>query len=125
MYILAFMPLVTKDVTLAVIAQESWGNRLAVSDDGYDSRGLMQVTCAEWMSIDCEYLYEPEYNIAWGEWFLEEALEYSKGNLYIALQVYNCGPRRYERNNDCGTFYADRVMYHWMPMVEEYRILHE
>ena len=94
------------------------GDRWAVSQDGYNSRGLMQVTCADWMGIDCEHLYNLEANIAWGEWFLEEAMEYAKGNMYIALQIYNCGPERYQANNACGEHYADRVMYYWMPMFE-------
>lgn len=105
------------DVSLAIIAQESMGNRWAIGPQG--SVGLMQVNCADWMDIDCERLYEPEYNIIWGEWFLEQALEYSNGNLYVALQVYNCGPDRYEANTDCGRFYADRVMYHWLPLIDD------
>ena len=124
-FLLIWQPFVTSEISLAIIAQESMGNPRAVSEDGHYSRGLMQVICSDWMGIDCEKLFEPEYNIEWGEWLLEEALDYSHGNLYIALQVYNCGPERYEKNKDCGVYYADRVMYKWLPLIEKYSILEE
>ena len=118
MYIfVTYSSYVASDISLAIMAQESLGNPRAIGPQG--SIGLMQVNCADWMGIECERLFDPEYNIAWGEWFLEEALEYSKGDLYVALQVYNCGPAKYEANEDCGSFYADRVMNYWMPMIEE------
>ena len=59
---------------------------------------------------DCDRLFEVEENIAWGEWFLEEALEYSEGDLFLALQVYNCGPERWEANRLCGSYYSRQVM---------------
>lgn len=103
-------PNLTEELVLGVIAQESYGNPDAQSWDEHDSRGLMQVTCFEWMEIDCDELFIPEYNIQWGIWFLDEALRHCGGKVECALRVYNCGPDRAEASAICGRFYASKVL---------------
>ena len=110
---------VTTEVVLAIIAQESFGIPDILSSDGYNSVGLMQITPRPWVGT-IEQLIDPEYNIRWGLWFLDKGLEYSDGNIYEALRIYNCGRRNIERNPDCGKFYADRVLYYWVPYIEGY-----
>ena len=110
---------ITPQVVLAIIAQESYGIPDILSSDGYNSVGLMQITPRPWVGT-IEQLKQPEYNIKWGLWFLDKGLEYSDGDMYEALRIYNCGRRNIERNPDCGKFYADRIINHWIPSIERY-----
>ncbi len=106
-------PKLTQELVLSIIAQESYGNRYALSHKG--ARGLMQVMCFDWMNINCDVLYTPKINVQWGVWFLNEGLEMCQPiNANVtrcALKIYNCGTDVLR----CGRFYADKVLEYWMP----------
>jgi len=84
----------------AVIRAESRFRPRAISAQG--ARGLMQIMpetgkwVAEQMEIpfDPELLYDPDYNIRLGCWYLSNLLNEFDGNRVLALAAYNGG-----RNN--------------------------
>ena len=106
----------TVDLILAVMGQESMGNRYAIADDQWNSAGLMQVGAQPWMGVTQEQLLNPTLNIQWGIWFLERALSFAGGDIRTALQIYNCGPDGVRANIDCGDRYAERVLKYWLPV---------
>lgn len=82
----------------AVIKTESNFNERAKSNK--DAYGLMQITpdTAEWaaekMNISnfkTEMLYDPEFNISMGCWYLDNLKEEFKGNPDVVLAAYNGG----------------------------------
>ncbi|MFZ5824510.1 MAG: lytic transglycosylase domain-containing protein [Bacillota bacterium] len=84
----------------AVIRAESRFRPEATSPQG--ARGLMQIMpeTGEWaagqMQLDFhpDYLYEPEYNIRIGCWYLANLVKEFEGDTVLALAAYNGG-----RNN--------------------------
>lgn len=81
----------------AVIRVES--GFLIEAESGPGARGLMQLMpeTAKWaagkMQIEYspEMLFEPEYNIRMGSWYLRELITKFDGNLVAALAAYNGG----------------------------------
>lgn len=84
----------------AVIRAESGFKPRATSDQG--ARGLMQIMpeTGEWIAAQMkvpysdELLYDPDYNIRLGCWYLEELHREFGGDTVLALAAYNGG-----RNN--------------------------
>lgn len=84
----------------AVIRAESRFRPQATSQQG--ARGLMQIMpetgkwAAEQMEVDFhpDYLYDPEYNIRIGCWYLANLVKEFEGDTVLALAAYNGG-----RNN--------------------------
>ena len=116
-------PFVTKEVALAVIAQESLGipnvheTELAYAD-GHNSIGLMQIVPFSWRPSS-KWLSVPENNIYWGMRILNQVIQES--GLRTGLARYNCGLVKLEQNK-CGVAggyaYADRVLNYWVPVFE-------
>ncbi len=102
-------PKLTQELVLSIIAQESMGNRYAIS--GVGATGLMQVMPFKWVGKQ-EQLFNPKFNVQWGIWFVEVALYYNDGDTVKALQQYNCGP---DAREQCGKWYAELVLKYWMP----------
>ncbi len=104
-------PLLTVDLILAVIAQESYGNQYALSYKG--ARGLMQVMCFGWMNVECSALYNPIYNFEWGIWYLDGGMKFCQTFhtrvKSCALQIYYCG------STGCEGYYVRRVLDFWLP----------
>jgi soluble lytic murein transglycosylase len=81
----------------AVIRAESRFSITAESGSG--ARGLMQIMpdTAKWaadkmgLEFDREMLFEPEYNIRIGCWYLRQLLDSFQGNLIVVLASYNAG----------------------------------
>jgi len=81
----------------AVIRAESRFFERAESGSG--ARGLMQIMpdTAKWaadqlgLDFHREMLYEPEYNIRIGCWYLRQLLDTFQGNLVLVLAAYNAG----------------------------------
>ncbi|MFZ7102698.1 MAG: lytic transglycosylase domain-containing protein [Peptococcaceae bacterium] len=85
-------------LVFSVIKVESKFNVKAESAKG--ARGLMQVLpdTGIWIAGELNYrdfdpdlLYEPEYNIAIGAWYLQYLIKQFDGNLIAALAAYNGG----------------------------------
>lgn len=64
------------------------------------ARGLMQITCetGEWISKDMKLtnfssdkLFEPEYNIEMGCWYINDLKKEFDGNMDLVLAAYNGG----------------------------------
>ncbi len=88
----------------AVIYVESKFNPEAVSPKG--ARGLMQLMpdTAGWAAsqigiddYDDDMLFEPNYNIHFGTWYLATLLRQFDDNMAVALAAYNGGRTRVER----------------------------
>jgi soluble lytic murein transglycosylase len=84
----------------AVILEESRFDPQALSVSG--ARGLMQIMpgtgkeIAKKLKIRAygdQNLYEPEFNIRFGSWYLARLLEEFGGKFYLAVAAYNAGPR--------------------------------
>jgi len=106
---------------LALIAQESQGDPYAISDDQWQSTGLMQVGPRPWLGTQ-EELLNPATNILTGMSMLNDTLNQTNGNLRFALAAYNCGFAGVEKNW-CGTYggyaYADRIIDYWLPIFRD------
>lgn len=89
-------------LTAALISVESSYNEKAKS--GVGARGLMQILpeTAEWISekmkvdYDKEKLFDPEYNIKMGTFYLKYLLDYFKSE-HLALAAYNGGMGNVEK----------------------------
>jgi len=81
----------------AVIRNESHANPVALSKQG--ARGLMQIMpeTGQWIAEQLkipytdELLWDPEYNIRLGCWYLDNLREEFGGDLVLALAAYNAG----------------------------------
>lgn len=85
----------------AIIREESWFNKEAVSPAG--ALGLMQLMpgTAKRVARDSyggrESLFDPEVNIELGTKFFAERLKQFDGNIFLAIASYNAGPEAVEK----------------------------
>ena len=85
----------------AIIREESWFNKEAVSPAG--ALGLMQLMpgTAKRMAKESyagrESLFDPEVNIELGTRFFAERLKQFDGNIFLAIASYNAGPEAVEK----------------------------
>ncbi|MBN1575569.1 MAG: transglycosylase SLT domain-containing protein [Chitinispirillaceae bacterium] len=86
---------IDRNLVAAIIAQESGGNRYAVSRAG--AKGLMQLmdTTANAMGVTSSF--DPQQNIAGGVQYLRGLLDKFEGNEQLALASYNAGPAAVEK----------------------------
>ncbi|ADQ04776.1 Lytic transglycosylase catalytic [Caldicellulosiruptor owensensis OL] len=81
----------------AIIKSESNFNQYAVSRKG--AVGLMQLSpsTAKWVAqkLKTEYLedslYDPDYNIRLGSWYIKYLIDYYSGDTKLAVAAYNAG----------------------------------
>ncbi|MEZ0535905.1 lytic transglycosylase domain-containing protein [Caldicellulosiruptoraceae bacterium PP1] len=82
----------------AVIKSESNFNNKAISLK--NAKGLMQITdsTAFWISeklnienFRSEMLFNPDYNIMFGTWYLSYLINYYNGNIKYTIMAYNAG----------------------------------
>ena len=83
----------------AVVRCESSFNAKATS--GVGARGLMQIMpdTGEWLAgkfdeddqFDPEWLYEPEYNLKYGCWYLSWLMDRYDGDITLATAAYHAG----------------------------------
>lgn len=88
---------VDRNLVAAIIAQESGGNRFAVSRAG--AKGLMQLmdTTAQEMGVSSSF--DPQQNIYGGVRYMRSLLERFDGDEKLALASYNAGPGAVEKYN--------------------------
>ncbi len=85
----------------AIIREESWFNKEAVSPAG--ALGLMQLMpgtaklVAKESYAGRESLFDPEVNIELGTRFFAERLKQFDGNIFLAIASYNAGPEAVEK----------------------------
>ena len=85
----------------AIIREESWFNREAVSPAG--ALGLMQLMpgtakrVAKESYAGRESLFDPEVNIELGTRFFADRLRQFDGNIFLAIASYNAGPEAVEK----------------------------
>jgi len=87
----------------AVIRAESRFSHTAESGSG--AKGLMQIMpdTAKWaaeqlkLDYDQEMLFDPEYNIRIGCWYLGQLFHNFQGNLVVVLASYNAGSGRVQQ----------------------------
>lgn len=92
------------ELVLGIVQVESAFNPNAVSSKG--ALGLMQVMLPVWqeeLTIDENRIFEVEYNIDLGLQILKQYYDETRGNIRMALHLYNNG---YKYNN---TAYPDQV----------------
>lgn len=92
------------ELILGIVQVESDFDPTAVSYKG--AYGLMQVNLPVWrnaLNIDENHIFDVDYNIDLGLRILKMYFDESKGNMKLALHLYNNG---YSYNN---TEYADKV----------------
>jgi soluble lytic murein transglycosylase-like protein len=111
---------VDEDLVLSVIAQESCGNRWAISEDGWHSVGLMQIIPHPYFSWrpSTEWLLNPRNNIRFGARLLETVIDRAGGSKFTGLRYYNCGYSRVDAGSTCATWYAKQVLTYWMPRIK-------
>ena len=109
------------NVVLAVMAQESSCDPNSMSDDGYNTIGLMQIAAKPWNLAE-RYLYQPKWNIWQGMYILHAILNNETENpdhdMRRALAAYNCGWASLNAGKCLyfgGPVYADRVLDFWYP----------
>jgi len=80
----------------SIIKTESKFNKKAISNKG--AKGLMQVTdqTATWAAKELKLgnsmdIYEPDYNIRIGVWYLARLKKEFKGNIALSVAAYNGG----------------------------------
>lgn len=85
-------------LVFAIIKAESGFNKNAQSSQG--AKGLMQITdsTGEWIAKQLKYddhsiadLYNPEYNIRMGCWYLNSLIKQFDGDTALAIAAYNAG----------------------------------
>lgn len=91
-------------LTLSIIRVESSFNPNAESRKG--AKGLMQITdkTGEWAAkqikienFNNNLLFDPEYNIRLGCWYLSNLIDQFNGNITLALAAYNGGSGNVEK----------------------------
>jgi hypothetical protein len=85
-------------LVLAVIKQESAGDRFAVSNKG--AHGLMQLLPKTARAYGVSDLYDAQSNIDGGTHYLSDLLKKYDGNERLALAAYNSGPTEVDRYGD-------------------------
>lgn len=111
-------------LVLALIRTESKFYPLAVSSTG--ARGLMQLMpeTAEWVAkklsleFKVERLFEPEYNLRLGTWYLAYILREFGGNLPAALAAYNGGSEKVKEWLYSGTWSGSTADLYKIPFPE-------
>ncbi|MBN1306373.1 MAG: transglycosylase SLT domain-containing protein [Chitinispirillaceae bacterium] len=86
---------IDRNLVAAVIAQESGGNRYAVSRAG--AKGLMQLMDTTAQSMGVTSSFDPQQNIAGGVRYLRGLLDRFEGDEQLALASYNAGPAAVEK----------------------------
>ncbi len=116
---------VDPSLVLAVMAQESGCVWNAISDDGYHTVGLMQVSSKAWTASEVELL-NVRINIEWGMYILYSAINHiyqnPTGDVHRGLAAYNCGWTSLNEGKCLpfgGLVYADKVLNFWLPFFEE------
>lgn len=114
-----FHILTVEDVplVLALMANESGCNPSAISKDGRETIGLMQVGQKDHYD-DC--LHTPSCNIFWGSVILDRTIE--KHGLRLGIAAYNCSLDGIA-NDMCGTrggwHYQEEILEFWLPLFLE------
>lgn len=81
----------------AVIAQESGGNPIAVSNRG--AKGLMQLMDSTAQTMGVKQVFHPKDNIMGGTKYLRQLLDKYNQNESLALASYNAGPAAVDKYN--------------------------
>lgn len=102
----------------AIIKSESNFNQYAVSRKG--AIGLMQLSpaTAKWVAYklrleySIEKLYDPNYNILIGTWYIKYLIDYYKNDIRLAVAAYNAGMTNVNKwlyQKDKNTFDVDEI----------------
>ncbi|WAM34861.1 lytic transglycosylase domain-containing protein [Caldicellulosiruptor morganii] len=102
----------------AIIKSESNFNQFAVSRRG--AIGLMQLSplTAKWVAckLELDYsrekLYDPDYNILLGTWYIKYLIDYYKNDTKLAVAAYNAGMSNVDKwlyQKDRATFEIDEI----------------
>ncbi len=81
----------------AVIAQESGGNPIAVSNRG--AKGLMQLMDSTAQDLGVKQVFHPRDNVLGGTKYLRQLLDKYNQNESLALASYNAGPAAVDKYN--------------------------
>ena len=116
---LPLYPMLSTELVLGVIAQESQGFPDAIDQFGTSGGvGLMQVIPRHWTGTK-EELLNPSYNLYVGMGMLNSAIEQA-GIIRTGLAAYNCGFISLY-NARCYSFggyaYADNIIRYWLPAI--------
>jgi len=112
--------LIDPALVLSVAANETRCNSGVLGPDG--EAGVMAIMVRTWTPT-AEELRSPAVSLEWGMWFLQCTLGDEEHNPYRdvrrALAAYNCGWDGVDtgRCGSGGYHYADRVLYHWLPLL--------
>ncbi len=113
------------ELLAAVIKTESNFYPVSLSSPG--ARGLMQIMpeTGTWIAeksglgnFSADRLYEPEYNIQLGSWYLNYLRKEFNNNLTLALAAYNGGKANVEKWLDSGTWDGSRENLNHIPYKE-------
>ncbi len=104
---------VSPHIIRGVIAQESGGNKTAISNTG--AKGLMQLMDSTSKELGVKNVFDPKQNIRAGTKYLKMMLEKFNGNITNALASYNAGASNVEKYGGIPPFketqnYVKKVM---------------